>query len=129
MSSNWIVTFSMDQESNPNYFKYSAHIDKKTKELTVYTDEYNGKLEKDKVVDENTVNLAIKENPWSPVLPLHNINRVIISTPDHITFFERESVAVSKPRVRSPFNTKKKRVVKSKSKSKSRRKSRSPRRV
>jgi hypothetical protein len=33
MTSNWIVTYSMDQKSNPNYFKYSEHIDKKKKNL------------------------------------------------------------------------------------------------
>ena len=114
MPSYWKVIRSEDQTGNP-YIEYSVYYDEKNKHLTVDTGEYNRKLETNSVVHENILNLVIKK-PWSPIDP--NINKVTISTPDHVTCFERQELA---------FNAKKKRVVKSKSKS--RRKSRSPRRV
>jgi len=115
MPSYWEVILSMDQKSNP-YIEYSVDYDEKNKHLTVDTPNTKyGLLETNSVVHENILNREIV-SPWSPIHP--NINKVTISTPGHITYFERKIF---------PFNAKKKRAVKSKSKS--RRKSRSPRRV
>ena len=114
MPSKWIVTFSMDQQSGPD-FVYSADIDENTKEFRVHTHNYTKILKRGEVLEQHEVESAIANE-----IP-KNISTVIISTPTHITFFGRQS------KKKSPFKAKKKRAVKSNSKS--RRKSRSPRRV
>jgi hypothetical protein len=123
MPSKWLVTLSMDQKTRDSYFVNSTDIHEETKEFRVNKRDYTVKHGLGAVLEQKDVESAIG---WK--IP-EDINRVILSTQAHITFFERGAVAVSKPRFISPFNAKKKRVVKSKSKSKYRRKSRSPRRV
>lgn len=124
---SWQVTYFKNHTSNPHIeYDYMAHYDETNKHLDVYNiQKYKPKA---LLVDESDFNGIIKD-PWYPISKA--IKTISISTPTHITLFQRAGGpdAVSKPKFPSPFNAKKKRAVKSKSKSKYRRKSRSPRRV
>ena len=119
MSSNWIVTFSSKQDSNPD-FEYSTYIDKETKDMTVFTKTYFYKSKIGNKISDVLVNSAL--TPPDRIDP--NTKKITLIYPSWITILERQGPA---------FNAKKKRAVKSKSKSKSktksRRKSRSPRRI
>ena len=108
---SWKVILFMSQTSSPG-IKYSVHYDEKEKHLTVYTDKNIPTTDLD---DSEFINII--EHPWYPIKS-EIIKTITISTPTHLTMFQRQNPA---------FNAKKKRAVKSKSKS--RRKSRSPRRV
>jgi len=114
MSSDWTVTFSRKQGSNPYYFEYSAHIDKETKDMTVFTPTYFYQSNiGDKISDVLVNSVLTAPDRIDP-----NTKKFTLIYPTWITTLERQI---------SPFNAKKKRAAKSKSKS--RRKSRSPRRV
>ena len=105
---SWKVKFAFPQTGLPGID--SVHYDEKKKHLTVYTDKNIPTTDLD---DSGFIDI-IKP----PLYPISKtIKQITISTPNHITIFERRDPA---------FNAKKKRTVKSKSKS--RRKSRSPRR-
>lgn len=103
---SWKVKFTKPQTGHP--IEYSVQYDEKEKHLTVYTDKNIPTTDLD---DSGFIDI-IKP----PLYPISKtIKQITISTPNHITIFERRAPA---------FNAKKKRAVKSKS----RRKSRSPRR-
>ena len=110
---SWKVILFMPQTGHPGT-QYSVNCDVDNN-LTVYTGEKY--KPRQILVDDSEFNNIIKD-PWYPIPK--DIKQITISTPTHLTIFQRQKPA---------FNAKKKRAVKSKSKSKSRRKSRSPRRV